>query len=102
MTDAFFAAVATEWDERYAGIATSLDDVKNYINQGGLCVARLTYNAAYPYCSTNGATYVVIYKVDNNYIYLVNSNAGSNNNIPVSQWGSNWIKEVHKYGIPAM
>lgn len=102
VTSAFFNAVSGEWDVRYAGTATSFNDMKNYINQGGLCVVRLTGNSAHSYCTTTGATYVVVYKIDSNYVYLVNSNAGSEAPIPVSTWQSaSWVKEAHKYGIPA-
>lgn len=102
VTSAFFSAASGEWDERYAGIATSFTDMKNYINQGGLCVVRLTGASVHSYCTTTGATYVVVYKVDNNYVYLKNTNAGSEDPISVTVWQTApWVKEVHKYGLPA-
>lgn len=101
VTSAFFQGVSGEFDVRYAGTTSGAANIKSYIDKGGLCVVRLTGDPSHNYCSLNGATYVVVYKVDSNNVYLVNSNSGSNAPIPIATWNSaSWVKEAHKYGIP--
>ena len=100
VTSSFFNAVAGEWDVRYDGTTSNLSDIQSYIALGGLCVVRIVGNSAHSYCSTSGATYVVVYKVDSNYVYLVNSNGGSQSPVSRTTWqNASWVKEAHRYGV---
>jgi len=96
----FFNHVAAEWDVRYAGTVNNLDSIIAYLALGGLCVVRITGSSEHGFCSANGATYVVVYKVDSNNVYFVNSNGTSGNSIPVSTWrAASWVREAHRYGV---
>lgn len=98
--ESFFRHVAPEWDVRYGGTTNSLDDIINYLNLGGLCVVRLTGNAAHSYCSPNGATWVMVYKVDSDGVHFVNSNSASGSCISAAVWRSaSWVQEAHLYGV---
>lgn len=98
----FYTRVCAEWDMRYLKLdsaASDVDRIKALCTGDGLAIVRLTYNTTYPYCSTNGATYVVVYKVDDSYVYLVNANGNSSSApIPLDVWRTaSWVKEAYLY-----
>ena len=88
--------------DRMTANASGISHIKALCADDGLAVVRLTYNASYPYCSSNGATYVVVYKVDDNYIYLQNANNRSSSAAMLSSYVSNqasWVLQL--YGFKA-
>lgn len=104
VVDSFFTRVASEWQVAYEGTDKNtanytLAEMQNYLNQGGLMLVRLTNHGAGS-AYTNGATYVVIYKIDSSGVHVENSNAGSNATISTAAWNAGrdyWIHEVHRY-----
>lgn len=107
VTSQFFNSVAVEYNMKLLNIVddawTNLDTVKNHCNTStGDCIAllRVTGNTAHNYCGIRGATYLVVYKIDNDYIYIQNPNGNaSGSNISRLNWSNkrDWIKEAYLY-----
>ena len=95
----FFVRVAGEYDVQYHGTTNSIAAIQTHCQNGGIAVVRVVGNAAHNYCSLNGATYLVVYKVDNNYVYIQNSNGNASGaNVPRSVWNNaTWVREAHLY-----
>lgn len=95
----FFVRVAGEYDVQYHGTTNSIATIQAHCQNGGIAVVRVVGNAAHNYCSLNGATYLVVYKVDNNYVYIQNSNGNASGaNVPRSVWdNAAWVREAHLY-----
>ena len=97
VTADFYQKITVGHDVVCLDSTTDLETIRRHCAAGGIAVTRLTYNSTYPYCTVNGATHVVVYKVDSGFVYLVNSNAGSNAPIPVDVWNANWVKNTWLY-----
>lgn len=78
----------------YEDSTTNLANLKNYINNGKLVIARVT-KPEY----TAGASHVVIYRIDD-YVHVLSPNSGKNpsQSFSYSEWdGANWFKAAYVY-----
>ena len=99
--DRFFAAAANQYNFVYLEKTDSMAVVQDQIRWGNLALVRVVGNAAHNYCGINGATYLVIYKIENGIVYVLNPNYNTRTqaNLPLSTWQSaSWVKEKHIYG----
>lgn len=98
--DKFYWCITAGHDVVYLGEAENVEAIRTHCANGGIAVTRLTYNSDYPYCSTNGATHVVVYKVDDDYVYFENTNQAGNAPVPCNAWADpSWVKETWLYSL---
>ena len=102
----FFSSVATEYNMQRTAVIndawTNIESVRTHCNTSNEYIALLhvTGNSAHNYCGINGGTYLVVYKVDDDYVYIKNPNGNASaDHISRADWNSkqNWIKEAHLY-----
>ncbi len=101
VTDSFFRAAALQYNLSYAGTTSSMSQVRTALDQGQLVLIRIVGNEAHHYCSLSGATYLVVYKIQDNNVLVMNPNANTQSQaaLPYSVWESaQWVREGHKYG----
>lgn len=99
--NAFFADAADKYDFIYHGTSNNWTDIQEWIRLGNLVLVRVVGNAAHNYCGINGATYLVIWKIENGTVYVKNPNYNTRSqaNLSLSTWMSaSWVKEKHIYG----
>ncbi len=101
VTSGFFSNAAAEYDLSYQSTVSTISQIQNQLSYGRLALIRVVGDAAHGYCSANGATYLVIYKIANNVVYVLNPNYNtqSQGNLSTSAWtNGNWMREAHIYG----
>lgn len=101
VTTPFFAAAADRYDFIYHGTSNNWSVIQDWVDLGNLVLVRVVGNAAHNYCGINGATYLVIWKIENGIVYVKNPNYNTRNqpNLSLSTWmNATWVKEKHIYG----
>ena len=96
--NSFYTEIPNYYDMiYYIGSSTSLSVIQSHLSNGGLAIATVTADAAQTY--TAGATQLVIYKIDNSYVYVRSPN--SNKNPPplsYNDWnGATWFVTAYLY-----
>lgn len=85
----------------YAGEATTLDEVKRHLAEGGLAVAYVTADDNNTY--TGGATQLLVYRIDEdeNKVYVRSPNANKNPApLSIDEWEageSDWFRKAYLY-----
>lgn len=100
ITSDFFQAVASEYNLNYYGEVSTISAIQNHLNNGRLALVRIVGNSGHHYCSESGATYLVIYAIENNIVKVLNPNYNTRaqGNLSVANWNSGWMREAHIYG----
>lgn len=101
---AFWSGIANLHDIDYtSNTVNTVSQMRAYCEAGGVVLMRVKYDASYDYCSVGGGTCLVVYKVDDNYIYLQNANnRASSTAFAISDWddaNGNWILRLYGYKI---
>lgn len=97
----FFSAAATKYGLSYYGTISTISSVQSQLDSGRLVMARVVGSTSNDFCSDTGATYLVIYKIENNIVYVLNPNKNKQvgQNLSVSSWeNGGWMRECHVYG----
>ncbi len=85
----------------YTARGTSTTNLTNYCANSGIALIRVKDDDSHGYCSDGGATYLVVYKVEDGYIYLQNANNRSSSAaIAISDWEDThdtWIRTMYGY-----
>lgn len=101
VTDGFFAAAAAYFGFVYHMRTDSMAVVKDQLERSNLALVRIVGNSAHHYCSLTGATYLVVYKIENGLVYVMNPNYNTRDQQPLSYntWNTaSWVREAHIYG----
>lgn len=101
VTSGFFSAAATQYGLTYHSTTSSLSSIQSHLANGRLALVRIVGNSAHGYCSTSGATYLVIYAIENNVVKVLNPNYNTRTqaNLSTSAWSNGgWMREAHIYG----
>ncbi len=75
--------------------------MKQQIDNGRLVIAYVTADANQTY--TAGATQLVVYRIDDNYVYVLSPNSNKNPSVPLSvaTWkaaeNGGWFKRAYLY-----
>ncbi len=102
VTSGFWAGIANLHGMTYTALGTSTTNLTNYCANGGIALIRVKDDDVHGYCSDGGATYLVVYKVENGYIYLQNANGRSSSAAMPTSYVSNqasWVLQL--YGFKA-
>lgn len=102
ITSSFWAGIANLHGMTYTALGTSTTNLTNYCANGGIALIRVKDDSEHDYCSDGGATYLVVYKVENGYIYLQNANDRSSSTAMPTSYVSNkkdWVLQL--YGFKA-
>lgn len=99
----FFAAAADEYEFIYHGkFTTEWDKIQEYLIFDNLVLVRVVGSPDHDYCGKSGATFLVINKIENGYVRVLNPNYNTRNqpDLPLSTWmTANWVKEKYIYGF---
>lgn len=101
VTSGFFAAAASQYGLTYHSTTSSLSTIQSHLANGRLALVRIVGNSAHGYCSTSGATYLVIYAVENGVVKVLNPNYNTRTQVDLSTsaWtNGGWMREAHIYG----
>ena len=97
----FFAAAAAEYGLTYHNTVSTLSAIQTQLGYGRLALVRIVGNSAHGYCSTSGATYLVIYAIENGVVKVMNPNYNTRSQLDLSTsyWtDGEWMREAHIYG----
>ncbi len=100
VTSAFFNDAASEYGLTYGQTTSSLSTIRSHCANGGLALIRVVGSSLHGYCSLTGATYLAIYKIDDNTVYVNNPNLNTQwvGNLSLSAWTTGgWSREAHLY-----
>lgn len=101
VTSGFFSAAAMQYGLTYYNTASSLSAIQSHLDNGRLALVRVVGSSAHNYCSTSGATYLVIYAIENGVVKVLNPNYNTRTqaDLSTSAWNSGgWMREAHIYG----
>lgn len=101
ITSSFFNAAATQYGLQYHNKVHTLNDIITQLGYNRLALVRVTGNQAHDYCSPNGATYLVVYAVEDGLVKVLNPNSNTQDqyDMSTSTWnGAEWMHEAHIYG----
>lgn len=99
--DGFFTQAATKYSLSYYGTVNSISAIQTQLNNGRLVLVRVVGSDAHNYCSKNGATYLVIWKIENGLVYVMNPNYITREQpaLTTTAWSNGgWMREGHVYG----
>lgn len=97
----FFSAAASEYGLTYHNTVSSLSAIQTQLGYGRLALVRIVGSSAHGYCSATGATYLVIYAIENGVVKVLNPNYNTRTqaDLSTSAWNSGgWMREAHIYG----
>ncbi len=97
----FFAAAAAKYGLTYVGSVTGMANIKSYVDQGYLALMRIVGSDQHQLCSPNGATYFVVYYVDD-VVKVLNPNANTQtyDHFGYNVWAdADWVREAHIYRL---
>ena len=100
ITSSFWSGIANLHGMTYTSLGTSTTNLTNYCANGGIALIRVKDDDAHGYCSDGGATYLVVYKVEDGYIYLQNANNRSSSAAMLSSYVSNqasWVLQLYGF-----
>lgn len=100
VTSDFWSGIANLHGMTYTALGTSTTNLTNYCAAGGIALIRVKDDDAHDYCSDGGATYLVVYKVEDGYIYLQNANNRSSSAAMLSSYVSNqasWVLQLYGF-----
>ena len=98
---AFFAGAAVEYGLNYYNTVNTLSAIQTQLSYGRLALIRIRGSEDHDYCSTDGATYLVIYAIENGIVKVMNPNYNTReqDDMYLSDWnGKSWVCEAHIYG----
>lgn len=97
----FFSAAASQYGLSYHNTVSTISAIQTQLSYGRLALVRIVGNSAHGYCSASGATYLVIYAIENGVVKVLNPNYNTRTqvNLSTSAWSNGgWMREAHIYG----
>lgn len=97
----FFAGAATEYGLTYHDTVDNLNDIEDELRLNRLALVRVVGDSnSHNYCSANGATYLVVYAIENGIVKVLNPNYNTRSQVDLSTsvWNRGWMREAHIYG----